>query len=101
MCGCLADGFLFLQQARQLALDSTKSTDSTKPPSVKRLSRSAPLSFFIETLEQNGCVIIKDFTDPATLKQADEEIQPWLEKQEIGAVVGGTWLPFTMISTRF
>lgn len=90
---------LFLQQARQLAWSSTKSTDSAKPASIKRLPRSAPLSLFIEALEQDGCVIIKDFTDPGTLKQADEEIKPWLEKQDTGAVVGGTFLLFTRVST--
>ncbi len=78
-----------LQQARRLAFDSKKPTEHLPVACVKRLPRSAPLSLFIEALEQDGCVIIKDFTDESTLKQADEEVRPWLGDEDEGAVVGG------------
>jgi hypothetical protein len=84
----LTDGIL-LQQARRLAFGSKEPTEHLRAARVKRLSRSAPLSLFIEALEQDGCVIIKDFTDEATLKQADKEVRPWLGVEDEGAVVGG------------
>ena len=80
---------LFLQQARRIARTSDKSADHASPHHIKRLSRSAPLSLFIEALEQDGCVIVKDFTDRATLQRADEEVEPWLDNQAEGAKVGG------------
>ena len=78
-----------LQQARRLAFDSKQATERLLAARVKRLERSAPLSLFIEALEQDGCVIIKDFTDEATLRQADEEVRPFLGDEDEGAVVGG------------
>jgi hypothetical protein len=79
----------FLQQTRRLAFDSKEPPKHLPAARVKRLSRSAPLSLFIEALEHDGCVIIKDFTDEATLKQADKEVRPWLGVEDEGAVVGG------------
>lgn len=59
-------------------------------PSIQRLLRSEPLSSFVEALERDGCVIVKDFTDAQTVEQANEEVKPWLEKQgQAGAKVGG------------
>ncbi|KAK5221060.1 hypothetical protein LTR99_007118 [Exophiala xenobiotica] len=78
----------FVAQARRLAFGSKEPTEHLPAARVKRLSRSAPLSLFIEALEQDGCVIIKDFTDEATLKQADKEVRPWLGVEDEGAVVG-------------
>lgn len=81
-----------LQQARRVAFDSNKSPERQASPQIQRLKRSAPLSLFIEALEKDGCVIISDFTDESTLRQADEEIRPWLEHEDEGAVVGGRLL---------
>jgi len=78
----------FISQARKLAWDSDKSSGPAEPPSVKRISRSAPLSHFVEALEKDGCVIVQDFTDVATLNQSMNEVKPWLEKQDTGAKVG-------------
>ena len=80
---------LFLQQARRVARISDKSADRGPTHNIKRLSRSAQLSLFIEALEQDGCVIVSDFTDKATLQQADMEVKPWLESQVEGSKVGG------------
>ncbi len=83
----------FAQQARRVAWGSddkkSEGEAAAVAPHVKRLSRSAPLSLFIEALEQDGCVIIKDFTDKETIEQAGQEVRPWLEKQDSGATVGG------------
>lgn len=78
-----------LQQARRVAFDSNKSPERPAAPRIQRIQRSAPLSRFIEALEKDGCVIVSDFTDESTLRQADEEIRPWLEHEDDGAVVGG------------
>lgn len=78
-----------VQQARRVAWSSPKSTESNGKPEVRRLSRSAAPSAFVEALEQDGCVIVKDFTDKATLQQADDEVRPWLEREGGGATVGG------------
>ncbi|KAJ9610796.1 hypothetical protein H2200_005573 [Cladophialophora chaetospira] len=77
----------FLQKARRIAYDSP-GLDHTSNPRVKRLSRSDSLSQFIEALEVDDCVIVKDFTDRATLEEANEEVRPWLEKKEDGVKVG-------------
>ncbi|KAL6245059.1 hypothetical protein RBB50_007834 [Rhinocladiella similis] len=77
-----------LQQARRVAFDSNKSPERPAAPRIQRIQRSAPLSRFIEALEKDGCVIVSDFTDESTLRQADEEIRPWLEHEDDGAVVG-------------
>ncbi len=80
----------FLQQARRVAFDSSKA-DHSSGRHVKKLSRSAPLSLFIKALETDGCVIVKDFTDTATVEKANEEVRPWLEKVEDGVKVGGVY----------
>lgn len=80
---------LLLQQARRLALNSDKPEAPYLTHRVRKISRSAPLSQFIEAVEQDGCVIISDFTDKATVEQANQEVKPWLEKQDSGAKVGG------------
>ena len=77
----------FFQQARRVAWNSERA-DTVSTPSVKRLTRSDPVSLFVEALEQDGCVIVKDFTDRTTIEQADGEVRPWLEKEDDGAVVG-------------
>ena len=89
---------LFLQHARRVAWTSNKSVDHASAHHIKRLSRSAPLSLFVEALEQDGCVIVKDFTDEATLEQADWEVKPWLDNQVEGAKVGGRFASFQAIS---
>jgi hypothetical protein len=77
-----------LQAARRAARDCRNHSPSSEH-GVKRLSRSAPLSAFVEALEKDGCVIIKDFTDRPTLANADKDVRPWLEKQDGGVKVGG------------
>ena len=74
--------------ARRVAFDSYKK-DHTLGHHVRRLSRSDSLSLFIEALEADGCVIVRDFTDRATLENADKELRPWLEKEEYEVKVGG------------
>jgi len=78
-----------LQQARRVAWSPDRGHSLTPTPKIRRLSRSAPLSLFIEALEVDGCVIVKDFTDISTLERASQEVRPWLDKQEQGAKVGG------------
>jgi hypothetical protein len=78
----------FIQHARRVAFDGHKG-DHAAGHRVRRLSRSASLSLFVEALETDGCVIIKDFTDEATLEKADREVRPWLEKEDDGVKVGG------------
>ncbi|KAI1084888.1 hypothetical protein F5B20DRAFT_523589 [Whalleya microplaca] len=64
--------------------------------SVQRLKRSEGVEKFIEALEQDGGVIIEDFTDIATLERANAEVRPWIEKQktaqgvQVGALGGKT-----------
>jgi hypothetical protein len=77
------------QQARRVAYHSSASQQNDQGHKVQRLSRAATLSSFIDALERDGCVIVTDFTDKATLEQADQEIRPWLEEENTGAVVGG------------
>src|SRR4051812_25354316 len=78
----------FPQQARRLAWSSSDKEQSVSTHSIKRLSRNAPLSSFIEAVEQDGCVIVTDFTDKIAVEQANKEVRPWLEKESDGAVVG-------------
>jgi hypothetical protein len=78
-----------LQHARWVAFDSHKA-DHASVRQIKRISRAAPLSLFIEALETDGCVVVKDFTDIATLAKADREVRPYLEQQGDGVKVGGT-----------
>lgn len=90
----------FYQAARRVAYSSDKS-DHTSTHHIKRLSRSAPFSLFVDALEQDGCVIVKDFTDKATLAKADQEVRPWLNQLgEGGAVVGGRFLGATKVFFR-
>ncbi|EXJ82789.1 hypothetical protein A1O3_06604 [Capronia epimyces CBS 606.96] len=76
------------EQAPRVALSSAKTETPNLTHRVKRISRSAPFSQFIEAVEQDGCVIVRDFTDPATVEQANQEVKPWLERQDAGAKVG-------------
>ena len=61
------------------------------PKHIQRLKHSEGLEKFIEALEQDGGVIIEDFTDVETVDQANAEVKPWIEKQKSsqGAKVGG------------
>lgn len=68
---------------------TSKVSSNGSTPSIQRLSRSQPLSAFVEALERDGCVIVKDFTDIPTLEKADDEVRPILEAQSTGAKVGG------------
>lgn len=64
---------------------------------VQRIPRSAGLEAFIAAVEKDGCVIIQDFTDDASLDQSVQEVQPFLDasasaasKSTTGALNGGT-----------
>lgn len=63
---------------------------------VQRISREAGLQAFIDAVEKDGCVIIKDFTDLESLSDAQEEVQPYLDASaaaagsKVGALNGGT-----------
>lgn len=61
---------------------------------VRRVSRAEGLEAFVAALEEDGCVVVKDFTDPDTLKHAQQEVQPYLDAQgpgsKVGALNGGT-----------
>ncbi|OAG41072.1 hypothetical protein AYO21_04685 [Fonsecaea monophora] len=85
-----------LQHARRVAWDSHK-RDGHPSRGIRKLSRSAPLSLFIEALEADGCVIVKDFTDEATLEKADSEVHPWLDQQANGVKVGGKFSHFLLV----
>ncbi|KAK1637717.1 hypothetical protein BDP81DRAFT_517335 [Colletotrichum phormii] len=63
---------------------------------VQHLCREAGLQAFIGAIEEDGCVVIKDFTDHASLDAAHEEVQPYLNASlaqsgsTVGALNGGT-----------
>ncbi|KAI8650544.1 hypothetical protein NCS57_01388500 [Fusarium keratoplasticum] len=63
---------------------------------IQRISREAGLDAFIRAIEQNGCVIIKDFADSESLNEAQREVQPYLDASKaaagstVGALNGGT-----------
>ncbi|KAF4968688.1 hypothetical protein FSARC_3974 [Fusarium sarcochroum] len=63
---------------------------------VQRISREAGTQAFIDAVEKDGCVIIKDFTDLESLEQAQKEVQPYLDESlsaagsTVGALNGGT-----------
>lgn len=63
---------------------------------IQRISREAGLDAFIRAVEQDGCVIIKDFTDSESLDEAQKEVQPYLDASKaaagstVGALNGGT-----------
>ncbi|KAL1846389.1 hypothetical protein Plec18170_009240 [Paecilomyces lecythidis] len=62
--------------------------------SIKRIPYSAPREEFIRAIEEDGCVIIQDFTTKEKLAHAQSEVQPYLEADEktskVGALNGGT-----------
>lgn len=62
--------------------------------SIQRIPYPHPRSAFVEAIERDGCVIVTDFTDNATLEEARKEVQPYLdvndEKSQVGALNGGT-----------
>lgn len=55
---------------------------------IRRLPREAGLKAFIEALEEDGCVIVKDFTDMKSLEDAQKEVQPYLDACNSGSTVG-------------
>ncbi|RWA08183.1 hypothetical protein EKO27_g6929 [Xylaria grammica] len=64
---------------------------------VQRIRREAGLQAFIDAVEQDGCVIIQDFTDIESLDKSLEEVKPYLdasiaeqEGSSVGALNGGT-----------
>ncbi|GAW15161.1 hypothetical protein ANO14919_045700 [Xylariales sp. No.14919] len=64
---------------------------------VQRIRREAGLQAFIDAVEQDGCVIIQDFTDVESLDKSLEEVKPYLdasiaeqEGSSVGALNGGT-----------
>ena len=63
---------------------------------VQRIPREAGLQAFIDAVEKDGCVIIKDFTDLESLAEAQKQVQPYLDASiaesasTVGALNGGT-----------
>jgi hypothetical protein len=64
---------------------------------VQRIRREAGLQAFIDAVEQDGCVIIQDFTDVESLDKSLEEVKPYLDASiaekggsSVGALNGGT-----------
>lgn len=63
---------------------------------VQRIHREAGLEAFVKAVEEDGCVIIQDFTDEESLQKAGEEVQPYLDASleasgsTVGALNGGT-----------
>ena len=63
---------------------------------VQRISRAAGLQAFIDAIELDGCVVIKDFTTDEFLEAAGNEVQPYLDASladtgsKVGALNGGT-----------
>ncbi|KAI1412483.1 hypothetical protein F5Y13DRAFT_43389 [Hypoxylon sp. FL1857] len=63
---------------------------------LPRLKRNEGIEKFIEALEQNGGVIIEDFTDATIVDKANIEVRPWIEEQrnlqgvKVGALGGKT-----------
>lgn len=80
------------QKARRLAFYShSTSARSTSPDDlqhehatiqkshIKRIDAGAPLKSLITALEEDGCLIVNDFTDASTLDTAKQELKPWLD----------------------
>jgi hypothetical protein len=59
---------------------------------IQEIPYSSPRQDFISALEKDGCVIVKNFTDIETLEEAQREVQPYLDAEDIGSKVGGTCL---------
>ncbi|PGH13214.1 hypothetical protein AJ79_03772 [Helicocarpus griseus UAMH5409] len=53
---------------------------------VQRIDRSG-VSSIIRAITQDGCCIIKDFTDTETLKKANEEVRPYLKQINLGRAI--------------
>lgn len=72
----------------------------SSPRGIQRIARSEGVEKFIEALEMDGGVIITDFTDPATVAQANAEVKPWIEQQKNsqGAKVGGAYLHTSLVT---
>jgi len=49
-----------------------------KKPSVRRLPRS-DVESIIRAIEEDGCCIIQDFTNPDTVEKVNKETQPFIE----------------------
>lgn len=80
------------QQARRLAFynqagrtNSNSSDELAKENGVnskrqvKRISSHAPLSFVLSALEEDGCVVISEFTSVTALDNAQNELKPHFE----------------------
>ncbi|KAK2610249.1 hypothetical protein N8I77_003698 [Diaporthe amygdali] len=63
---------------------------------VQRISRGAGLQSFVEAIERDGCVVVQDFTDLASIEAANREVQPYIDASlteagsTVGALNGGT-----------
>ncbi|GKZ90776.1 hypothetical protein AnigIFM59636_002806 [Aspergillus niger] len=51
---------------------------TVKQPPIRRIDR-ADVEAIIQAIIEDGCCIIKDFTDVATVKQVNEEVQSYLD----------------------
>lgn len=62
---------------------------AVKQSPVQRIDR-ADVEAIIQAIIKDGCCIIKDFTDAATIKQVNEEVQPYLDADKPWKVGGQT-----------
>ncbi|KAI1382465.1 hypothetical protein F4677DRAFT_440260 [Hypoxylon crocopeplum] len=60
------------------------------PKTIQRIKRNEGIDKFIDALQQDGGVIIEDFTDVTVVDQANNEVRPYIEEQKLspGAKVG-------------
>ncbi|KXH64098.1 amidohydrolase [Colletotrichum salicis] len=63
---------------------------TTASEMVQYLYQEAGLQAFISAIEEDGCVVIKDFTDQTSLDAAHEEVQPYLNASlaQSGSTIG-------------
>ncbi|EPE02879.1 phytanoyl- dioxygenase family protein [Ophiostoma piceae UAMH 11346] len=64
---------------------------------VQRVTRDAGRQAFIDAIAKDGCVVIQDFADLASLEDSVREVQPYLDasvasasRSTVGALNGGT-----------
>lgn len=79
------------QQARRLAFynqgnrTNSASSDDLDPASakshIKRIDCNAPLTLILSALEEDGCVVVNDFTSSSELDNAQKELSPHFEAQ--------------------
>lgn len=65
---------------------------------IRRIDR-ADVEAIIQAIIEDGCCIIKDFTDVATVMQVNEEVQPYLDADKPWKVGGLSRLILACLTT--